>query len=174
MPNENYLAIPTNLGLTKIQQATWAQVPLTVVYLGYGDGGGSTYTPDPAQTDLKNRLDTVELQNIVVDTASGVTWFEALIASTNANGVIREIGLYTATMELIAIANTPEIHKVNVASGALMDIPISLGMKNSIANNIVIPIQPSEEFASKNWVYLAIQNIVEIDCGSFDPPLSNT
>lgn len=171
MADTKYIAIPTNLGLTKIQQATWAQVPLEVVYMGYGDGDGAYYTPSPDQTDLKNRLDLVELQDQQVDIATGITWFDAIFGADRANGVIREIGLYTANMELIAIANTPEIHKVAVTSGALIDIPVSLGIKNSISNMITIPIRPSDEYASKSWVYLAIQNIVEIDCGSFDPPL---
>ena len=169
MADQKYIAIPTNLGLTKIQQATWSQVPFEVKYMGYGDGGGSFYIPDPTQTDLKNRIDVVELQSQTVDVASGVTWFDAIFSSSDANGIIREIGLFTDTMELIAIANTPEIHKVEISTGALIDIPMSLGIKNSISNMITIPVQPSEEFASKSWVYLAIQNIVEIDCGSFDP-----
>lgn len=169
MADQKYIAIPTNLGLTKIQQATWSQVPFEVKYMGYGDGGGNFYIPDPTQTDLKNRIDVVELQSQTVDVASGVTWFDAIFSSSDANGIIREIGLFTDTMELIAIANTPEIHKVEISTGALIDIPMSLGIKNSISNMITIPVQPSEEFASKSWVYLAIQNIVEIDCGSFDP-----
>lgn len=167
MANQLYTAILTNTGLAEVQKALWAHETLEVVYMGYGDGGGAPYTPTPDMTDLKHRLDLVDLQNCEVDVASGVTWFEAIIGAEKANGTIRELGLYTADMKLIAIANTPEVEKVAVSSGALIDIPVSLGIKNSISQSITIPMQPSDEFATKEWVYDAIEKISVIDCGTF-------
>ena len=168
MANE-YIAIPTILGLDKIQQAIWAQETFETYYLAYGDGGGSFVEPDPSRTTLINQVGLVELDSKVLDLEEDVEWFNAIIPASDPPCTIRELGIFTVDMELIVIANCPDIVKTQVNSGALIDIPLSIGVKTAYSKAITIPIQPSDRYATKNWVVNTIHTINEVDGGTFDP-----
>lgn len=152
MTNQIYKAIPTNIGITKIQQAMWAGIKLQIVSMAYGDGGGEYYLPTPDQTSLVNQVGITETQSTLIDTETNITWVSAIIGPHLPECTIREIGLFDKDGDLCFIANTPEIDKINVSQGTLVDVPVELGIKNTWAEHISIPVQPSAEFPTKAWV----------------------
>lgn len=159
MADQLYIAIPTEVGLVKIQQAMYTQSTLEITSMAYGDGGGEYYYPSPDQTSLRNELGLTSIQSMKVDTDMGVTWFYAIIGAHLPSGIIREVGLYDSEGSLIFIANTPDIAKVPTEEGTLVDVPIELGIKNSYSQYITIPISPSSDYASMTWVYDNFANI---------------
>ena len=152
MADQTYIAIPTEVGLVKIQQAMYTGSTLELVSMAYGDGGGEYYYPQPTQTSLVNELGITALQSMQIDTDTGITWFNAIIGANLPSGVIREVGLYDVDGSLCFIANTPEIHKVPTDEGTLIDVPIELGIKNSYSEYITIPLSPSADYATMIWV----------------------
>lgn len=152
MADQTYIAIPTEVGLVKIQQAMYTESTLEIVSMAYGDGGGEYYYPEPSQTSLRHELGLTALQSMEVDTTTGITWFYAIIGANLPSGTIREIGLYDSEGSLCFIANTPEIAKVPTEEGTLVDVPIELGIKNSYSQYITIPLQPSADYATMVWV----------------------
>lgn len=152
MANSVYKAVPTELGLTKIQEAMTSSNPLALVNLVYGDGVLNVETMH-TRTSLVHQLGSTEIQSTIADTAQHITWITAIIGSNLPSGIIREVGLLDNSGNLCFIANTPEIEKVEVGAGTLIDIPIEFGIKNSYAEYITIPLQPSPDYATKQWVY---------------------
>lgn len=160
MADQTYIAIPTEVGLVKIQQAMYTESTLELTTMAYGDGGGEYYYPEPSQTSLRNELGVTAIQSMQVDTVIGVTWFYAIIGANLPSGTIREIGLYDKEGSLCFIANTPEIAKVPTEEGTLVDVPIELGIKNSYSEYITIPLSPSSDYATMTWV---LNNFATID-----------
>lgn len=151
MADQTYKAIPTEVGLTKIQQAMWTQEKLELTTLAYGDGVLDISTMQTL-TALVNQLGTTDIDSAVMDTEENVTWVSAVIGAQLPNGTIREVGLIDSDGDLCFIANTPDIVKTEVASGTLIDIPIEFGIKSSYADYIEIPFDPSSSYASREWV----------------------
>lgn len=165
---QTYIAIPTNKGLEKIRKAMWEGGKLELVTLGYGDGGGSYYRPSPTQEALRNQVGTTETQATTIDDAANITWISAVIGAHLPDCTIREVGLYDKDGDLVFIANTPEIDKVDVTEGTLVDVPIEIGIRNYYAEFITIPVSPTNEYASKSWV---LQNTMSADASTlFENP----
>lgn len=152
MADQIYKAIPTIVGLQKIQQAIWAGVKVQITYLAYGDGNGEFVDPTPDMTQLVHQVGITDTEATVMDIEENITWVSATIGSTLPNCTIREVGLYDSDGDLCFIANTPEIDKVEVSKGTLIDIPLELGIKNEYAAHIEIPLKPSANYATKQWV----------------------
>ena len=173
MADKTYIAIPTNVGLIKIQRAMFDGVPLELTEMSYGEGNGQFYTPTPDMTELKNELGRTTVQSKILDTEENVTWIYAIIEANKPAGTIREIGLYDADGSLCFIANTPEIAKVPESEGTVVDIPVELGIKSSYSEYITIKLNPSEDFASKNWVddNYANKQLSNLQLENYDGPV---
>lgn len=160
-----YKAIPTDVGLTKIQQAMWTQTKLQLTKLVYGDGELDTLTMH-TRTTLVHQLGETAIETVVMEPEEVVTWVTAVIGAHLPNGVIREIGLIDAEGNLCFIANTPEIDKVEISNGTLIDIPIEFGIKNTYSEHIEIPFDPTALYASREWVY---DNFCKRDMSNITP-----
>lgn len=151
MADQIYKAIPTEVGLIKIQQAMWTQTKLQLVTLVYGDGELDINTMH-TRTELVHQLGNTPIDAAIMDPDEVVTWITAVIGAHLPNGVIREIGLVDTEGDLCFIANTPEIDKVEIADGTLIDVPIEFGIKNTYAEYVEIPFDPSGQYATREWV----------------------
>ena len=149
--NKTYKAIPTELGLTKIQHAEFEGVKLALTYLDYGDGGGDYYIPDPTQTELKHKIDRTPINGVEQDDIEHIAWVKATIRATNKDCVVREVGLIDTDGDLIFIANTPEIDKVAISQGALVDIPLDVGIKQSYMSSITIELPEGDQYITKTY-----------------------
>lgn len=151
MADQTYKAIPTEIGLTKIQQAMWTQSKLKLSLLVYGDGELDVNTMH-TRTSLVNPVGTTEIDAAVMDIDEHTTWITAIIGSHLPNCTIREIGLLDEDNDLCFIANTPEIDKVEIADGTLIDIPIEFGIKSTYSEYIEIAFDLSSSYATRQWV----------------------
>ena len=133
-----YNAIPTQIGLTKIQLAMTTGQDLVLATMGFGDGGGTTPTPSPDQTSLVNQLGSVDILGHEEDLEDNVTWYSSIIEAGTATGVIREIGLFDRNGKLCFVGNIPDIVLPEPAEGVLINIPIQLGIKNYYSKYISI------------------------------------
>lgn len=163
-----YIAIPTEIGLDKIQRAMFTEQNLELSTLSYGDGGGSYYYPNPIQTSLRHELGSCPVIDKRLDYDNNVTWFYSIIGATLPSGVIREVGLYDTEGDLCFVANTPDINKAPTEEGTLVDVPIEIGIKNSYSQYITIPVldpTPTLDYATQLWVdtYYANRQLSNID-----------
>jgi len=133
-----YNAIPTNIGLTKIQLAMTTGVDLILDQMAFGDGGGVTPEPSPDQTSLVNQLGSVSILGHEEDLENNVTWYSAVIEAGIANGTIRELGLFDKDGNLCFVGNIPDIVLPSPLDGVTINIPIQLGIKNYYSKYISI------------------------------------
>ena len=133
-----YKAIPTSIGLTKIQLAMTTGVDLILSTIGYGDGGGAPIVPDPDQTSLVNQIGSTDIIGTEIDTETNVTWYSGVIEAGVATGTLREIGLFDSDGNLCFVGNVPDIILPEPAEGVAINVPIQLGVKNYYSRYISI------------------------------------
>ena len=133
-----YNAIPTNIGLTKIQLAMTTGRDLVLATLAYGDGGGSTPTPSPDQTTLVNQIGSTDILGHEEDLEDNVTWYSGIIEAGNASGTLRELGLFDEDGNLCFVGNIPDITLPEAVEGVAINLPIQLGIKNYYSKYITI------------------------------------
>lgn len=136
-----YGTIITAVGKSKIAAALLTGTKLDFVYVAVGDGGGSYYTPSAEQTALKNerwrgkteysRIN--ELNRKMIDV-------KAIVPAEIGGFWVREIGLFDAEGDMIAICNTPDAEKVAVADGASFPMDILLHIVVEDANAVQVSI----------------------------------
>lgn len=133
-----YKAIPTSIGLTKIQLAMTTGVDLILATIGYGDGGGAPIVPSPEQTSLVNQIGSTNIIGTEIDTEDNVTWYSGIIEAGAATGTLREVGLFDNEGNLCFVGNVPDIILPEPAEGVAINIPIQLGVKNYYSRFISI------------------------------------
>lgn len=117
-----YFAVITTLGATKLATAQASDNPLLFTHLAVGDGGGSTPTPNVAQTALVNERARVSINLVQVDPANPNTVrVEGLIPAATGGFVIREAGIFDEDDDLIAVANYPDIYKPSLSDGVSIE-----------------------------------------------------
>ena len=172
-----YYTIMTNKGLS-------LSSPITVSKVAVGDGNGSYYTPSPTQTALVRQT---------WSTTSGITTIpdsndpermvtEAVIPTGVSAMDIREIGLFSNTNELIAIAKVPLISIPAPDSGVQKAVPIRFIFTPSNTSMITVVHDPTLTVplayrnVLKNKVqvmqYLAKKSQTEIPGTFAAPPLA--
>ncbi|TYL41953.1 phage tail protein [Dickeya sp. ws52] len=114
-----YFTILTRIGEIKLAQAISTGKPLEVAQMGVGDGGGVLQAPDPLQTTLVNEKRRAAINSLSVDADNpGQIIAEQVIPENEGGFWLREVGLYDAAGNLIAVANCPETYKPELKEGS--------------------------------------------------------
>lgn len=146
----DYFSIVTNGGISAINSAVLENKQIKIVKFAVGDGGGYSYSPTPELTALKNQLWTGDVVSMKKDPENdNVLSFTTIIPSDVGGFTIREIGLLTDDGVLLAIANTPDLPKVDMENGVTSELEIVMEIAVSHSELIDITINPSIVFATK-------------------------
>ncbi len=131
-----FLAVVTTIGQQKIAAAIGG-VALAPTVIRVGDGNGAPITPVEAMTDLVRRVGVAyPIISAGRDPANANAWrFEALIPEADGPFDIREIGLFDAAGDMLAIAKHPYVEKRSTAQGALM----------SLVTQIIVPVSETAQ-----------------------------
>ncbi|WP_033576724.1 phage tail protein [Dickeya chrysanthemi] len=114
-----YFTILTRIGEIKLAQAISTGKPLEIAQMGVGDGGGVLQAPDPLQTTLVNEKRRAAINSLSVDADNpGQIIAEQVIPENEGGFWLREVGLYDAAGNLIAVANCPETYKPELKEGS--------------------------------------------------------
>jgi phage-related tail fiber protein len=148
-----FFAILTNVGAAKQANADALGVAWTISKMGVGDAKGSDPVPDPAQTQLINEQRRAPLNQLRVDDSnSAIIIAEQVIPAEVGGWWIREIGLYDADDDLVAIANCAPSFKPLLAQGSGRTQIVRINLLVSNASNIELKIDPSVVLASRDYV----------------------
>ncbi|WJV55692.1 phage tail protein [Prodigiosinella aquatilis] len=148
-----YFTLLTNIGAAKLANATALGQRLALTQMAVGDGGGTLPTPDPAQTELVNEMRRAPLNSLTVDANNSNNIIAEQVIPENEGGFwIREIGLYDADDNLIAIANCPETYKPQLqeGSGRIQTVRMILIVSNTEA--VTLKIDPAVVLATRSYV----------------------
>ncbi|WP_315708485.1 phage tail protein [Brenneria uluponensis] len=152
-----YFALLTHIGAARLANATMLGGHLNITHMAVGDGGGTLPTPDPAQTELIGEKRRAPLNSLTVDANNSNNIIAEQVISENEGGFwIREIGLYDADDNLIAIANCPETYKPQLqeGSGRIQTVRMILIVSNTEA--VTLKIDPAVVLATRQYVDNAV------------------
>lgn len=152
-----YSAILTTAGLALYTAAVASGVPVQLTAMAVGDGNGNPVTPNPAQTALVREVYRANLSSLAVDANDSTLMFAEFYIPTNQGGwAIREVGLYTASGVLFAVANFPDTFKPLAADGSSLDLTIKFGLKLANTSAVTLVVDASIVGATRQWVLSTI------------------
>ncbi|EKY3905883.1 phage tail protein, partial [Enterobacter hormaechei] len=148
-----FFALLTNVGAAKLSNMAALGEKLEITSLAVGDGGGVSPTPSQAQTKLINEVRRAPLNSLWVDEKNDSQIIAEQIIPESAGGWwIREIGLFDADGDLIAIANCPETYKATTEEGSGRTQVIRMLLTVSSTDAVTLKVDPSVVLATRQYV----------------------
>lgn len=148
-----FFAILTNVGAAKQANADALGVPWKLTDMGVGDANGTDPVPSAAQTSLINEWRRRPLNQLFVDPVNpAVIVAEQVIPADEGGYWIREIGLYDADGDLVAVANCPPSFKPIMSQGSGRTQVVRMNFIVSSTGNITLKIDPSVVLATREYV----------------------
>jgi len=148
-----YFTVLTNLGATKIAAASAANSTIALTQIAVGDGSGTVPVPDISQTALVNEVFRTDLSELTQDEINTNHFIaRSVIPEDEGNFWIREIGVFDADGDLIAVGNYPETYKSILAEGAAKSVDLNVVFEVANADVVNLTIDPTIVMASQDFV----------------------
>jgi len=150
---QTYYAKLTPIGEAKLANAAALDIPLSITQLGVGDGNGAAVTPEQILTGLKNERRRASLNTLKTDPANANQIIaEQVIPESEGGWYIRELGLYDADGNLIAVGNCPDTYKPVLSEGSGRTQVIRMVLIVSSTSAVQLKIDPSVILATRSYV----------------------
>ena len=151
--NSQFFAILTAVGEAKQANADALGVPWTFSQMAVGDANDTDPIPDRLQTRLINERRRAPLNQLTVDPKNpAVIIAEQVIPEGIGGWWVREIGLFDADGDLVAIANCAPTFKPLLTQGSGRTQVIRVNLIVSSTSNIELKIDPSVVLATREYV----------------------
>lgn len=151
--NSQFFAILTAIGEAKQANADALGVPWTFSHMGVGDANGTDPIPDRAQTSLINERRKAPLNQLKVDPNNASIIIAEQVIPPDAGGWwIREIGLYDADGDLVAVANCAPSFKPLLSQGTGKTQVVRLNLIVTSTANVTLKIDPAVVLATRDYV----------------------
>ncbi|MFF3703887.1 phage tail protein [Pseudomonas qingdaonensis] len=158
--NSQFFAILTAVGEAKQANADALGVPWTFSHMGVGDANQTEPSPSREQTRLINERRRAPLNQLSIDPDNAsIIIAEQVIPPDVGGWWIREIGLYDADGDLVAVANCAPSYKPLLSQGTGKTQVVRLNLAVTSTANVVLKIDPSVVLATRQYVD---QRIVEV------------
>lgn len=155
--SQNYYAILTAIGEAKLANAAALNTTLKLSKMAVGDGGGSIPTPQRSQTRLIGEWYRAGLNSLTIDPSNASQIIAELVIPEATGGAwIREMGLFDADNNLIAVANCPPSYKPQLAEGSGRTQVLRMVLIVSSTSNVELKIDPTVVLATRGYVDDAI------------------
>lgn len=155
--NSQFFAILTNVGMAKQANADALGIPWKFTDMGVGDANNTDPIPSAAQTRLINEWRRRPLNQVRVDPVNpAVIIAEQIIPADEGGHWIREIGLYDADGDLVAVANCAPSFKPVLSQGSGRTQVVRMNFIVSSIGNITLKIDPAVVLATREYVELRI------------------
>ncbi|MFD2677989.1 phage tail protein [Camelimonas lactis] len=140
----DYTGVVTNVGQAKIAAAIGGTA-LNLTTIRVGDGNGAPITPSPAMTDLVRRVGAAyPIISAGRDPVNANHWrVSALIPVDDGPFDIREIAVFDAAGDMIAIARHVLVEKRSPAQGAAVELVTDIVFPVSETAQVTVQIQPA-------------------------------
>lgn len=150
--SQTYYAILTAIGEAKIANAAALGTQLQISRMAVGDGNGALPTPNRNQTALVRETYRADLNELKVDALNASQIIaELVIPETEGGYWLREMGLYDAAGDLIAVANCPPSYKPQMSEGSGRTQIMRMVLIVSSTTAIQLKIDPSIVLATRAY-----------------------
>ncbi|WLH14494.1 phage tail protein [Pseudomonas hefeiensis] len=151
--NSQFFAILTAIGKAKQANADALGVPWTFAQMGVGDANDTDPIPNEQQTHLINERRRAPLNQLSVDPANpNIIVAEQVIPENVGGWWIREVGLYDADGDLVAVANCAPSFKPLLSQGSGRTQVVRMNLIVSNTANVELKIDPSVVLATRTYV----------------------
>ncbi|CAI8815413.1 Tail-collar fiber protein [Pseudomonas sp. IT-P74] len=151
--NSQFFATLTNVGMAKQANADALGVAWTFAQMGVGDANNTDPIPSAAQTSLINERRRRPLNQVRVDpNNAAVIIAEQIIPADEGGWWIREIGLYDADGDLVAVANCAPSFKPVLSQGSGRTQVVRMNFIVASTGNITLKIDPAVVLATRDYV----------------------
>ena len=155
--NSQFFAILTAVGEAKQANATALGVPWTFKEMGVGDANNTDPIPNRTQTKLINEWRRAPVNQVRTDPANpNVVITEQVIPADAGGRWIREIALYDADGDMVAVANCAPSFKPLLAQGTGKTQIIRMNFIVANTAQIVLKIDPAVVLATREYVDNAV------------------
>lgn len=136
-----FKSVVTTLGQARIASAIASGKDVNITQLAVGDGNGSATEPSVGQAALVHETYRLKLNSIKIDNKNA-NWIiaEAIIPAEIGGFWMREMGLFSAEGELIAVSNMADSYKPTLeeGSGRTQTLRMVLTVTDTEAVNLTI------------------------------------
>ncbi|WP_306168631.1 phage tail protein [Halomonas sp. MMSF_3323] len=148
-----FYTLLTDTGQAKIANAVALGTQIEITQMAVGDGGGNPVTPDSSATALVNEVRRAPINAVHTDD-DNPTWIviEQVLPPDVGGWTIREVGVFDAAGDLIAIGNLPETYKPVLAEGSSRTQTIRVVMEVSDTAAVTLKVDPSVVLATREYV----------------------
>lgn len=155
--SQTYFAILTAVGEAKLANAAALGTQLQISRMAVGDGGGSLPNPNRNQSALVGEKYRADLNTLQTDPANASQVIaELVIPETTGGWWIREMGLYDAAGDLIAVSNCPPSYKPQMTEGSGRTQVLRMVLIVSSTAAVQLKIDPSVVLATREYVVTTI------------------
>lgn len=160
--NSQFFAILTTVGKAKQANADALGIPWKITDMGVGDANNiDPVIPAEGQTKLINEWRRKPLNQLKIDPVNpAVLIAEQIIPADEGGKWIREIGLYDADGDLVAVANCAPSYKPLLSQGSGRTQIVRINFIVTSAGNIQLKIDPAVVLASRAYVDAAILEVL--------------
>lgn len=159
--NSQFFAILTKVGEAKQANADALGIPWNISQMGVGDAHGTDPIPDRLQTKLINERRRAPLNQLMVDPINpSVLIAEQVIPADVGGWWVREIGLYDADGDLVAVANCAPSFKPLLSQGSGRTQIVRMNFIISSITNVVLKIDPAIVLATREYVDRSIDAVL--------------
>lgn len=151
--NSQFFAILTNIGVAKQANADALGIAWKLTQMGVGDANGTDPQPDATQKTLIREWRRAPLNQLKQDPSNpAIIIAEQVIPAEIGGNWIREIGLYDADGDLVAVANCAPSYKPTLAQGSGRTQVVRMNLIVSNTANVELKIDPSVVLATREFV----------------------
>ena len=151
--NSQFMAILTAVGEAKQANADALGIPWTFTQMGVGDAHGADPIPNRTQTRLIHEQRRAPLNQVRVDPQNTNMIIAEQVIPENVGGWwIRELGLYDADDDLVAVANCAPSFKPLLAQGSGKTQVVRINFIVTSATSVTLKIDPSVVLATRQYV----------------------
>jgi hypothetical protein len=151
--NSKFFAILTDVGAAKLANANVLGVPWNITEMGLGDANETDPQPNAKQTKLINEWRRRPLNQLRIDPVNpAVIIAEQVIPADEGGRWIREVGLYDADGDLVAVANCAPSFKPVLSQGSGRTQVVRMNLIVSSTAQISLKIDPSVVLATREYV----------------------
>lgn len=164
--SQTYFAILTAVGEAKLANASALGTQLQISRMAVGDGNGNLPVPSRTQTALINERYRADLNELKVDpnNASQII-AELVIPETEGGYWLREMGLFDASGDLIAVSNCPPSYKPQMAEGSGRTQILRMVLIVSSTAAVQLKIDPSVVLATRAYA----DSLIAVHMADADP-----
>ncbi|MCU1722435.1 phage tail protein [Pseudomonas sp. 5P_5.1_Bac1] len=159
--HSQFFAILTAVGEAKQANANALGVPWTFAQMGVGDANGTDPVPSRAQTKLLNEQRRAPLNQLKIDPNNpNIIIAEQVIPPDVGGWWIRELGLYDAAGDLVAVANCAPSFKPQLSQGTGKTQVVRLHLIVTSTATVQLKIDPAVVLATRDYVDTAFLTVL--------------